>query len=104
MKIITTLILAAYLSVPLWAAYKNLQVLPKNISSDELKSTMKSISTALGVQCSFCHNMTAMDADTDKKKKAVNMLRMTNDINTKYLTGTAKVMCITCHRGRPVPE
>ena len=35
--------------------FKNLKVLDKNISKDELTIIMKEFKTALGVKCNFCH-------------------------------------------------
>jgi len=34
---------------------QNLKVLPKNITNEELDSTMKSFNMALGVKCNHCH-------------------------------------------------
>ena len=35
--------------------HKNLLVLDKNISKDELKKTMEGFAAQLGVKCVFCH-------------------------------------------------
>src|SRR5262249_36704395 len=35
--------------------FKNLQVLPKDISHDSLDAIMDGFKAALGVKCSFCH-------------------------------------------------
>jgi hypothetical protein len=55
----------------------NLKVLPKNISHDELISTMKEFNVALGVKCGFCHapskRILKMDfASDDNHKKEVD--------------------------------
>lgn len=84
--------------------WKDLQVLPKNISKDELKKTMKSMSRDLGVDCSFCHEEPDMVKDTNKKKLAREMMQMTSDINKKYPATMKKVTCFTCHRGKEEPE
>ena len=52
--------LAAALSLgpaPAQAApeHKNLQVLDKNISKDDLKKMMEGFAAQLGVKCAFCH-------------------------------------------------
>ena len=95
------------LTVSAFAAFKNLQVFPKNITKDELSAKMKAFSTALGVQCTYCHDMTAPEKDTDKKKVAVYMLKMTGEINAKYakdFPSKKKIGCITCHNGQKIPQ
>lgn len=84
--------------------FKDLQVLPKTISKADLKAVMKLQSKALGVDCDFCHKSPNMEADTDHKKVAREMMQMVNDINKKYPTTMKKVSCWTCHRGRGEPE
>ena len=85
--------------------FKNLQVLPKTISKDELKATMKAQARALGVECDHCHDMPDADKDTKKKKIAREMMRMQGEINAKFLKGMEKkVSCDTCHRGKEKPE
>jgi hypothetical protein len=84
--------------------WKDLQILPKNISKDELKKTMKAMSKDLGVDCSFCHEEPNMEKDTNKKKLAREMMQMTSDINKKYPATMKKVTCFTCHRGKEEPE
>lgn len=89
--------------------FKNLQVLPKNISKAELRDIMKAQSKALGVDCDFCHKVPDMASDELKTKKfARTMFQMTNDINSRYLKITKlddpdRVTCATCHRGHEVP-
>ena len=90
---------------PAAAEFKNLQVLPKNISKDELKALMKEQAKALGVECDHCHQLPDTDKDTDNKKAAREMMRMTADINAKYIKDPkVKVTCATCHRGKQTPE
>lgn len=94
----------------------NLQVLPKDISTQDLMATMHAFEGALGVHCSFCHEQDAathrMDFASDAKPEktaARVMMRMTHDLNTKYLTqlpgpsDNMKVGCGTCHRGNQMP-
>jgi len=91
------------------ADFKNLQVLPKTISKEELKTYMKAQSKALGVECDFCHDVPDMASDkNDKKQIARKMIQMTNDVNDKWLKGMKdadknKVTCATCHQGHEVP-
>ena len=100
--------------------YKNLKVLPKNISSKELNSLMADdFQDALGVTCSFCHAQNAdgrgLDYASDAKpEKEITrqMMRMTLGLNKRYLkvkhpalTGSALVVsCNTCHKGQAFPE
>jgi hypothetical protein len=96
---------------------KNLKVLPKNISYEELDSVMDSFKDALGVKCGHCHvpqkdNPRKMDFASDakpEKEMARKMMRMTSRINRKYFSpsdGEAmiQVQCQTCHRGNAKPE
>lgn len=95
---------------------KNLQVLPKDISGKDLIATMRGYTAALGVECSFCHaenpQTHRLDFSSDAnphKNTARIMIRMLNEINTKYLAtadGDAPVKsasCGTCHRGNALP-
>src|SRR5262249_45521113 len=85
--------------------WKNLQFLKKDISKDELKAVMKAQAKALGVDCDHCHDMPDADKDTKNKKIAREMMRMTHEINQKYLRGAdVRVTCDTCHRGKEKPE
>jgi hypothetical protein len=100
---------------------KNLKVLPKNISKDDLDKVMDGFKAALGVKCNFCHaaskdsSSNKLDfASDDKPEKNVarHMMRMTAKINKKFFSfnkdekGESKqtVFCITCHRGNPHPD
>jgi cytochrome c5 len=99
--------------------YKNLKVLPADISSRQLLRLMTDVfQDELGVSCSFCH---AENKETHKpdyasdekpeKEIARMMIRMTNGINKDYfgLTRTVEgdslleVSCGTCHKGNPHP-
>lgn len=98
--------------------YKNLKVLPKNISKPQLDSVMKHFTVALGVKCTFCHEYNndtkAFDFVSDKlnhKKIARDMMKMTAKLNKKYFDQSAKtpiaknleVTCYTCHNGKGHP-
>src|ERR1044071_1696906 len=100
---------------------KNLQVLPKDLTRQEVVARMRNIATALGVRCEYCHVRTVgpdgrerneddLD-DKETKKIARGMLRMVNDINGKYLKELApdlaplhQVTCETCHHGLAKPR
>jgi hypothetical protein len=99
--------------------YKNLKILPKNITKVQMDSVMHHFTDAMNVKCNFCHVRTAdgkewnFPADDNKHKLiAREMMKMTNDINKKYfdLAGGAKnldaklmVTCYTCHNGKKEP-
>lgn len=87
-------------------AAKNLKVYPKDTDKKVIKKDMKAIAKALGVQCDFCHDMSGMDKDTDNKKKARSMMRMTNAANAKLKKDGFKkaVTCKTCHNGSKEPK
>ncbi len=98
--------------------FKNLKVLPKDITKDQLDKIMDSFTEGLGVNCEFCHvrneDTNKMQFDLDKKtakSKARIMLTMTMDINKKYLSELSQfsdnieqVKCVTCHRGNKQPK
>jgi hypothetical protein len=94
---------------------KNLKVLPDNTN---LRVVMRSFAGALGVECEFCH--AAADPVTHRegdrasdanpmKDKARSMIRMTDDLNEKYLAQMSdrhpdvSISCGTCHRGEKLP-
>jgi hypothetical protein len=95
----------------------NIKALPKNITGDEVIKVMHQYEGDLGVDCAFCH---ARNPETKRndfpsdanpvKDKARQMIRMTDDLNTKYLAqlsdrkSTDPITCGTCHRGMEHPE
>jgi hypothetical protein len=100
--------------------YRNLQVLSKNISDDEMDYVMETFSVNLGSNCLFCHPgkmvgaVYSFDYATDQlqnKRVARDMLRMTLMLNKKYFNFSMKgnnitkgiIWCKTCHNGSPVP-
>lgn len=102
--------------LPLQNKFKNLKVLPKNISEEELDKVMDSYKIALGVDCNYCHSKKAgvdeLDYASDKKPEkeiARKMMVMTTDINKKYFdfnkskSNIQAVTCFTCHKGEPRP-
>jgi len=105
--------------------YKNLKVLPQDISEKKLDSIMDSYNKALKVSCDFCHskkqalfsiapatNELDYALDNSMKENAREMIRMTIGINKSnfYFDSTSRpeylrvVHCNTCHRGNPIPE
>lgn len=96
--------------------FKNLQILPKDISREKLDSIMESYNKALGVGCDFCHTAGKDDFDyaDDKlpmKTEARKMMRMTIEMNKTYFyydtTQRSEylnvVHCRMCHRGEAYP-
>jgi Photosynthetic reaction centre cytochrome C subunit len=95
----------------------NIKALPKDITGDDVIKLMHQYEGDLGVECAFCHarnqetkrNDFPSDANPVKEKARV-MIKMTADLNTKYLAqlsdrmSTNPVTCGTCHRGSPMPE
>ena len=96
--------------------FKNLKVLPKNISDEGLDSVMDNFKVALGVKCGYCHQRNdstkKFDFASDAKPEkliARKMMLMTLGINKKYFNSNKEkvvpqtITCITCHRGNPMP-
>lgn len=99
--------------------YKNLKVLPKKITHEELDKVMHHYNAALGVKCGFCHvrneETKKMDYASDAKEEKLitrSMMKMTNKLNvknfgekkTQYNQAVMEVSCKTCHRGKAHPE
>ena len=99
---------------------KNLKVLPKHITHEELGKIMDRWKEALGVKCSFCHAPSAdssshhLDFASDakpEKNMARYMYKMTGKINKKFFKMNkddngkivSTITCVTCHRGNPHP-
>jgi putative NADH-flavin reductase len=83
---------------------KNLKVLPKTMSRQEVRKLMKGIAGSLGVQCDHCHDTDDFPKDTEHKEVARAMMRMTGEINKSYFEGESKVSCMTCHNGQAKPK
>lgn len=99
--------------------YKNLKILPKNITHEQLDSVMDHFTASLNVKCNFCHIRNEATKEWDwpsdgNKHKLVarEMMKMTYKINDKYfelpggaqnLNARLNVTCFTCHNGRKEP-
>ena len=125
-KNITILILTALVTGGIAAVgspqgkYKNLKILPQDITEQRMNSIMESYTKALGVSCSFCHtevknypdSLDYASDDNTMKENAREMMRMTILINKTYFHFDKNekpeylkvVNCKTCHRGEPLPE
>ncbi len=120
------LVLAAVLvlaALPLGAQipdeFKNLKVLPEDISKQDLIAQMRHMAGALGARCHYCHvgepgaSLAGYDFVSDEKetkKTARVMLQMVDEINGKLLPQIGKesselleVRCVTCHSGQSRP-
>ena len=101
--------------------YKNLKVLPQDITHEQMDSVMHHFTASLNVRCNFCHmrndqtNQWDWASDENKHKLAArSMMTMTNELNKKYfnLTGASAitittplmVTCFTCHHGSTEPS
>jgi len=99
--------------------FRNLKVLPKNVSSKELSRIMvDDFTDGLGVSCGFCHKedktshrLDYASDENPEKQIARKMMRMAIRINRRYFKtdhavigdSSLVVTCYTCHRGTPQP-
>jgi hypothetical protein len=105
-------------------APKNLKVLPKNWTGQQVRALMQTFAESLGVMCTHCHapdpnapppaagRPPALDYSLDDKPEkdvARKMIQMVMSINADALKGMGdqaipeKVSCFTCHAGAKVP-
>lgn len=99
----------------------NLQVLPKNLTGDQVHEIMHKWEAYLGASCSTCHAADPKNigpngrprlnyADDSKPEKATArlMYKMTENINMEYISKIENsgdpVTCGTCHRGHLGPQ
>jgi len=100
---------------------KNIKVFPASATYDQVDHAMDQFKVDLGVKCNYCHaqekdNPRKNDLPSDdnpKKDIARQMMRMTDEMNKKYIAtikhteqDTAMIQlvtCNTCHRGVPKP-
>lgn len=98
---------------------QNIKALPADWTYQQVDHLMDEYKVDLGVNCRYCHaadknNPRRTDAASDdnpKKDIARNMIRMTMEMNQKYIatiahSDTSKVQlitCNTCHRGAAKP-
>jgi Photosynthetic reaction centre cytochrome C subunit len=100
--------------------FKNLKILPKDISPEALDKVMDNFKSALGVHCTFCHapskdtaNHHPDFASDEKPEKNIarKMMKMTKKINSKFFSYNKNeqgqfvpsVECMTCHHGKEHP-
>jgi Photosynthetic reaction centre cytochrome C subunit len=102
-------------------APKNLKVLPRNLTGEQVRDIMEQWTGELGARCSTCHTadsknigsngktrLNFSDDSKEEKRTARRMFKMVEDINTNYIakidSSGAPVTCGTCHRGHLGPE
>ena len=101
------------------AKLKNIKAFPASMTYRQVDHEMDIFKVALGVKCNYCHAQTAQSApkldmasdDNPKKEIARSMIRMTREMNEKYMSTIAhadtatvqQVTCNSCHRGQAKP-
>jgi Photosynthetic reaction centre cytochrome C subunit len=76
----------------------------KGIPVDQFMGTMGFIAASLSVNCTECHVSRDYSVDTEKKKKAREMMLMVQSINRSNFGGTHRITCYTCHRSDTAPR
>ena len=97
---------------------KNLQVLPKTMTTAQILPIMRTFSAALGTNCGYCHVWTGPGlptndyaADTKPTKEVARvMMKMATEANANLAANIKKpaaditrIQCMTCHRGAAIP-
>lgn len=81
---------------------------PKNLKilkPDQVMTTMRAFTVALGVRCTGCHVQGDFASDEKPEKvTARRMMQMAHDINANFFNGNQRVTCYTCHRGSEHPQ
>jgi hypothetical protein len=81
-------------AAPAASVHKNLQVLPRDLTRDQLIAIMRTFNRSLGVKCNHCHVVTATEpkeqfdfpSDAKEEKRVARvMIQMTNQINGAWL-------------------
>jgi hypothetical protein len=104
---------------PIPETFTNLQVLPKDITRQQLVPIMRSFALNLGVRCEHCHlgegnDLSQFDFASDMRpakataRKMLGLTRSINDTLAQALGAPApgsgdRVTCYTCHRGAAKP-
>ncbi len=92
-------------------AFQNLQVLPEDISKEELKGIMRGFTEQLDVKCSFCHTIDEYHLDDNKHKRIardmIRLVRHLRDDRDKWFPKPKEdeqdkpeaLTCWMCHHG-----
>jgi hypothetical protein len=96
--------------------FTNLQVLPKDLSRQQLVGIMRGFALNLGIRCEHCHvgegnDLSKFDFASDArpaKAAARSMLALVTRVNADLVTALGpaaepRVTCYTCHRGAAKP-
>jgi Photosynthetic reaction centre cytochrome C subunit len=89
--------------------FTNLEVLPRDITKDELKTYMKLVTKSLGTKCDHCHRTDIRDYASDEikeKRIAREMMRMVTEINREHFSwpDAPQASCFMCHHGELEPQ
>jgi hypothetical protein len=84
--------------------WKNLKVLPQDISKDSLMGLMRMYNQALGVKCNHCHVQDKASDEKHEKEITRHMIQFTDELNAKEFAPIGPkyaqaIECATCHRG-----
>jgi len=84
--------------------WKNLKVLPQDITKDSLMGLMRGYNAALGVKCNHCHAQDKASDEKHEKDITRHMIKLTNELNAKEFAPIGAeyaqaIECATCHRG-----
>ena len=85
-------------------------VLFKGIPVDTFFETMGMFASAMGNDCTFCHDSgayfdkTLFAKPTPRIARARQMVMMMNGLNEQYFGGRPRVTCFTCHGGSQSPR
>jgi len=82
--------------------YKNIQVFA-GVPAEQVMPAMYLFSSALGVDCGYCHKGEDRVTDIPMKNLARKMVQLTAAINNGTFNGGSSVSCYTCHRGSAHP-
>lgn len=99
----------------------NLQVLPKNLTGEQVHDIMEKWESDLGAECSTCHTadpknlapngrprLNFADDSKPEKQTARLMYQMVEAVNVQYVSKVENsgmpVTCGTCHRGHLGPQ
>lgn len=99
----------------------NLKVLPKGLTTKQVRDIMETWSDETGTECSTCHVRNVATATPDgkahydyandskqEKRTARVMYEMTEQINTQFISKVPNsgipITCGNCHRGHLSPE
>jgi len=94
----------------------NIKALPKDISGENIRAFMHDYTKAIGAPCGYCHEENAQAkglvfaSDANPMKQTARlMIRMTSEINSKYLAELGDrryaepLTCGNCHQGHTSP-